>query len=141
MSEYVLDGEVASLFEFLERGATAMPRDYLPEAPGVIFPGDTVLSAAGYVDGSNRLRDGWRRFGAGHYRKYVGTHTLMVRQCGGRRSEHWTIERIDDDHQTEALVVGHTPIFARSHQAAMRLAGHCHPNVRLPISGCWVVAR
>ena len=36
MSELLLDNP--PLFEFVERGDTEMPRDYLPEAPGVIFP-------------------------------------------------------------------------------------------------------
>ena len=146
MSELIPEEAAPRLYEFVERGETELPGDYLPEAPGVIFPGEPVLSAAGYVAGSNRPR-GWRRLSPGNYRKYVGEHTLMVRQCGGPRSEHWTIERIDEfNFNTEALVFpfGNAPIFARNHQAAMRLAEHCHhrfPNVDLPIPGCWMVAR
>ena len=130
------------LFEFVERGETEMPGDYLPEAPGVIFPGEAVLSAAGYVAGSNRPR-GWVRISPGNYRKYVGKHILMVRQCGGPRSKHWTIERLDEDYNTEALVFpfSRAPIFARKYQSAMRLAEHCYATVLLPIPGCWVVAR
>jgi hypothetical protein len=143
MSELILEEAPPHRYEFVERGETEMPGDYLPEAPGVIFPGEAVLSAAGYIAGSNRPR-GWRRLRPGNYRKYVGKHTLMVRQCGGSKSERWTVERIDEyNFNTEALVLpfGSAPIFARNHQAAMRLAEHCYATVRLPIPACWVVAR
>jgi hypothetical protein len=130
------------LFEFVERGETEMPADYLPEARGVMLAGEDMLSAAGYVGGSNRPHK-WVQIQPGNYRKYVGKHILMVRQCGGPRSEHWTIERLDEDYNTEALLVpfGHAPIFARKYQAAMRLAEYCHPIPRPPVAGCWKVAR
>jgi hypothetical protein len=142
MSELFPDSAAARLFEFVERGETEMPADYLPEAPGVMFAGEAMLSAAGYIPGSNRPRR-WCRIGPGNYKKYVGKHTLMVRQCGGPRSEHWTIERLDEDYNTEALVFpfGHAPIFARSFQAAMRLAEYCYPIPRPPVAACWKVAR
>jgi len=132
-------------YEFVERGETGLLRDYLPEAPGVIFPGEPVLSAARYVAGSNRPH-GWSRPFPGNFRKYVGTHILMVRQSGGPRSKHWIIERLDENYNTEALVLslGPSPMFAHNYQAATRLAEHCHhryPNVGLPIPGCWMVAR
>ena len=143
MSELLLDNP--PLFEFVERGDTEMPRDYLPEAPGVIFAGKETLAAAGYVPGANRPR-GWRLLWPGNYRKWVGRHILMVRQCGGARSEHWSIERINEDRGTEALVFpfGPAPMFARNYQAAMRLAEHCYrfyPTVDLPIPACWMLAR
>jgi hypothetical protein len=87
MSDLLSEAGVPRLYQFVERGETEMPRDYLPDAPGVIFPGEAVLRAAGYVPGSNRPR-GWRRPWPANYRKYVGYHTLLVRQCGGSRSEH-----------------------------------------------------
>jgi hypothetical protein len=142
VSELFPDKAAARLFEFVERGETEMPADYLPEAPGVMFAGEDMLRAAGYVAGSNRPH-GWGRLWPGNYRKYVGEHILMVRQCGGPRSEHWTIERLDEDHKTEALVFPFAcaPIFARKYQAAMRLAEYCYPITRPPVAGCWVVAR
>ena len=142
MSELFSDKAAPPLFEFVERGETEMPADYLPEAPGVMFAGEDMLSAAGYVPGSNRPQ-GWRRLWPGNYRKYVGKHVLMVRQSGGARSERWTIERLDEDYKTEALVFpfGNVPIFARKYQAAMRLAEHCYPMPRPPVAGCWQVAR
>src|SRR5438874_3156251 len=103
MTEAIPEEAAPPLYEFVERGKTELPGDYLTEAPGVFIPGEPVLSAAGYVAGSNRPR-GWCRLRPGNYRKYVGLHTLMVRQCGSAKSEHWTLERIDDDFKTEALV-------------------------------------
>ena len=144
MSELLLDNP--PLFEFVERGETKIAADYLPKAPGVIFAGKDTLTAAGYVPGANRPR-GWTQLWPGNYRKKVARHVLMVRQCGGARSEHWTIERIDDfNFDTEALVFpfGPAPMFARNHQAAMRLAEHCHrfyPTVDLPIPSRWMLAR
>jgi hypothetical protein len=131
-----------SLFSFVERGETELPTDYLPKAPGVIFAGEHMLREAGYVAGSNRPR-GWRRLWPGNYRKYVGKHILMVRQCGGPMSEHWTVERLDEDYNTEALVLpfGPAPIFTRQYQSAMRLAEYCYPIPRPPVAGCWQPAR
>jgi hypothetical protein len=146
MSELIPEDAAPDLYEFVERSKTELPGDYVPEAPGVIFPGEPVLSAAGYVAGANRPR-GWRRPHPGNYRKYVGLHTLMVRQSGGSTSTHWTVERIDEfNFNTEALVfsLGSAPIYAHSYQAAMRLAEHCYrcyPTVDLPIPVCWMVAR
>jgi hypothetical protein len=141
MNELTLEKSTPHLYGFVERGDTELPGDYLPEAPGVIFPGEAVLSAAGYVAGSKRPH-GWHMLRPGNYRKYVGKHVLMVRQCGGPRSEHWTIERLDE-FNTEALVLpfGPAPIFARNYQSAMRLAEHCYRSVDLPIPARWVVAR
>jgi hypothetical protein len=145
MAKLITEEAAPRLYEFVERCDTEMPGDYLPGAPGVIIPGEPVLSAAGYVAGSNRPRE-WRRLSPGNYRKKVGKHVLMVRQCGGSKSEHWTVERLDEDCNLEALVFsfGSAPIFARNHQAAMRLAEHCHrcyPTVDLPMPTCWRVAR
>jgi hypothetical protein len=141
----LLSGTAARrLFEFLDRGAIEMPADYLPDAPGVMFAGEDVLSAAGYVPGSNRPR-GWLRHLPGDYRKPVGKHALVVRQCGNARSERWTVERVEPwaDKGIEALVYspGRAPIWARTYQAAMRLAEYCYPIPRPPVSACWEVAR
>ena len=35
------------LFEFVNRGVTEMPADYLPAAPGVLITDEKALSAAG----------------------------------------------------------------------------------------------
>ena len=143
MSELFPDSTEARPFQFIERGETELPADRLPDAQGVIMAGEDMLRAAGYIPGSNRPR-GWCRLTPGNYRKNVGKHILMVRQCGGPRSQHWTIERLDEDYNTEQLVIplGRlTPIFALTYQAAMRLAEYCYPNPRAPVAGCWTVTR
>jgi hypothetical protein len=141
MSELFLNNP--HLFEFVERGETEIPADYLPEAPGVIFAGKDMLTAAGYIPGSNRPR-GWRLLCPGNYLKKVGRHVLMVRQCGGARSEHWSVERLNEEYDTEALVCpfSHSPIFVRKYyQAAMRLAEYCYPIPSAPVCGVWTIAR
>jgi hypothetical protein len=135
----------SSQFEFVDRRETDMPADYLPAAPGVMFAGEDVLSAAGYNPASYRPR-GWVRHLPGDYRKRVGKHVLEVRQCGNSRSKHWTIERFEfwDYKGMEALVLPgeHSePIWARTYQAAMRVAEYCYPIARPPIAGRWEVAR
>jgi hypothetical protein len=121
-----------------------MTKDYLPAAPGVMFAGEDVLSAAGYVPGSNRPR-GWHRHVPGDYRKPVGEHVLVVRQSGNARSDRWTIERVEPwaDKGLEALVFTArcAPIWTRTYQAAMRLAEYCYPIARPPVAGRWEVAR
>jgi hypothetical protein len=132
------------MFEFVDRCDTAMPADYLPSAPGVMFANEDVLSGAGYVSGSIRPK-GWHKHQPGNYRKRVGNHVLLVRQCRDARCAHWTIERYGfwEFKWVEALVFpfGHVPIWARTRQAAMRLAEHCCPVPCLPVAGRWEVAR
>jgi hypothetical protein len=132
------------LFEFVDRAAIEMPADYLPAAPGVMFAGEDVLSAAGYVPGSNRPR-GWHQHLPGDYRKPLGEHVLVVRQSGNARSERWTIERVEPcaDKGLEALVlpVRRAPIWARTYQAAMRVAEYCYPIPRPPFLARWEVTR
>ena len=144
MSNLNSDAAASQLFEFLDRDAIEMPADYLPAAPGVMFAGKDVLSAAGYAPGSNRPR-GWHRHLPGDYRKPVGEHVLVVRQSGNARSERWTIERVElcADKGLEALVcpVRRAPIWARSYQAAMRVAEYCDPVPRAPVLACWKIAR
>ena len=82
----------------------------------------------------------------GDYRMSVGKHDLVVRQCGNPRSPHWTIERLEPraDKGLEVLVCtfGHgEPIWARTYQAAMRVAEYCYPIARPPVAGRWEVAR
>jgi hypothetical protein len=145
MSELFSDEAAAHLFEFVDRGESDIPADYLPAAPGVMFAGENALRAAGYIPGSNRPQ-GWRKHQPGCYRKRVGKHVLQVRQCGNSRSTHWTIERFEPwaDKGIEALVCTYgnfVPIWARTYQAAMRLAEHCYPIARPPVAGRWEVAR
>jgi hypothetical protein len=133
------------LFKFLSRGKTEMPANYLPSARGVMFAGEDILNAIGHVPGSYRPR-GWRRCLPGDYRKRAHKHQLVVRQCGNPRSVHWTIERIElwIDKGVEALVLASRhgePIWARSFQAAMRVAEYCHPIARPPVFASWEVAR
>jgi hypothetical protein len=132
------------MFEYVDRGDTAMPADYLPQAPGVMFANEDILNGAGYLPGSSRPK-GWLKNQPGNYTKRVGKHVLQVRQCGDSRSVHWTVERFEfwDFKWIEALVFpfGHVPIWARTRQAAIRLAEHCYPVPCLPIAGRWEVAR
>ena len=136
MSALHSNGVAPLLFEFVDRAETAMPTDYLPEAPGVLVTSETPNAAK---------LDGWRRHQPGDYRKRVGKHVLQVRQCGNSKSNRWTIERFEffDYKGMEALVFpfGHLPIWARTHQAAMRMAEHCYPVPQPPVVGCWEVAR
>jgi hypothetical protein len=133
------------LFKFLSRGKTEMPANYLPSAPGMMFAGEDILNGIGHVPGSYRPR-GLRRHQPGNYRKRVGNHFLQVRQCGNPRSVHWTIERIElwTGKGIEALILASRhgePIWARSFQAAMRVAEYCHPIARRPVFASWEVAR
>ncbi len=145
MNELLLGKAAPHLFEFVDRNKTDMPADYLPSAPGVMFAGEDILNGIGHVPGSYRPR-GWLRHLPGDFRKPVGEHVLVVRQCGNPRSVHWTIERIEHwaDKGIEALVLtfGHgEPIWARTYQAAMCVAEYCYPIARPPIAGRWEVAR
>ena len=145
MSELFSDHAAARLFEFVDRGETNIPANYLPLAPGVMFAGEEILSAVGHAPGSYRPH-GWRRHRPGDYRKPVGKHHLVVRQCGSPRSVHWTIERVEPwaDKGIEALVFPFgncVPISARTYQAAMRVAEYCYPIARLPVFARWEFAR
>src|SRR4029077_4545848 len=79
------------LFEFLDRGATEMPANYLPSAPGVLFVGKDILNGIGHVPGSYRPR-GWRRHLPRDYRMRVGKHDLVIRNCGHPPRQPWTIQ-------------------------------------------------
>jgi hypothetical protein len=131
-------------FEFVDRAETSLPADYLPRAPGVIFAGEAMLSAAGYTPGSYRP-PGWDLLSPGNYTKEMGQYTLQVRQCGDQLSKHWTIERVEvwTHRRREALTepFGGVPIWARSCQAAMRVAEYCHPSPRPPVAACWDFVR
>jgi hypothetical protein len=144
VSDLNSDTAASQLFDFLDRDATGMPADYLPDAPGVMFAGEEFLRAAGHAPKSNGPH-GWLREQPGNYRKPVGEHVLQVRQCGNSRSNHWTVERwsLWDDQGIEALVSSgeNVPIWARTRQAAMRLAEYCYPIARAPVAGHWEVAR
>ena len=140
----VLISSEPQLFEFLERGAIVIPPNYLPDAPGVMFAGEEVLSAAGYIPGSNRP-PGWRPYLPGDYRKPVGNYVLVVRQSGNSQCKRWTIERVNSsaDRGLEALVFTdrRAPIWASTYQAAMRVAEYCHPIPRPPVFATWELAR
>ena len=56
MSVLHLDVAAPLQFEFVDRSEIDIPADYLPHAPGVMFAGEDILSAAGYVSGSYRRR-------------------------------------------------------------------------------------
>jgi hypothetical protein len=137
------------LFRFIGRDKTALPDDYLPDAPGALIADEGMLRAAGYVRGSYRPR-GWDRVKPGVFEKSYGGSIFRVRQCGNARSEHWVIERLhrstvgERNYEIiEALVFAfqHSPIWASSYQAAMRLAEYCHPIPRPPVGGFWIEVR
>jgi hypothetical protein len=70
----------------------------------------------------------------------------VVRQSGNARSDDWTIERIEirKVRGIEALVCtsgNFVAIWARTYQAAMRVAEYCYPIARPPVAGRWEVAR
>jgi hypothetical protein len=144
MSDLFSEEAVLRLFEFVERSETKIPADYLSEAPGVLFAGEAMLSAAGYIPGSNRP-PGWVVRSPGNFTKRVGPYGLQVRQCGNSRSEHWSIERYElwEHKGPEALTFpfGRMPIWARRYQAAMRVAEYCHPTPRPPVAAYWEFAR
>jgi hypothetical protein len=144
MSDLFSEEAAPRLFKFVARAETSMPADYLPEAPGVLIAAEDMLRAAGYVPGSNRPC-GWYRLRPGNFIKRVGQFALQVRQCGNSRSEYWSIERVElwEHKGTEALTFpfGRLPIWARSYQAAMRVAEHCFPTPRPPVAAYWEFAR
>jgi hypothetical protein len=147
MANLHTDDTAPRLFECdLDRSQTKIPDDYLPDAPGVLIAGEDMLRAAGYVPGSNRPR-GWKPANPGAFTKPSrdGVHTLRVRQCGHAKDKDklWIIERSSfadiGYRKIEALVFGfgQVPIWARTYQAAMRLAEHCDPFPCPPTAGCW----
>jgi len=136
------------LFErIIDRNQTALPSDYLPEAPGALIASEDMQLAAGHNPNSRRPR-GWTPHKPGSFRKTIGNELFFqVRQCGNARSDHWTIEVVHRPEFTrewvEALVCAFSgrPIWAPTYQGAMRMAEHCHPLPRSPVAGCWTKAR
>jgi hypothetical protein len=134
------------LFEtFIDRDQAPMPLNYVPTAKGVLIAGEDLLRAAGYGAGSHRPQ-GWWKLKPGVFVKCLSAEfSLEVRQCGGWRTNMWTIERSDhlnDDFHEEALVCAfeYVPIWATTYQAAMRMAEYCHPLPQAPVAGCWIRA-
>ena len=119
------------LFEcFLDRAETQIPSDYLPGAEGVLIAGETILSAAGYRQGSYRPRGWWKRDYANYLRRSRHNGNLLwIRACG----DFWLIQR-NQFHfgqfcGTYALCCAFSrrPIWTRTYQAAIRIAEHCDP--------------
>jgi hypothetical protein len=107
--------------EVIERDGTELHDQFVAWAPGAAVASNGLLKAAQYRRGSRRP-PGWCPRNPDVFSKRVGGNLLWVRGCG----EFWIIEREID----EVLVLKHgsLPIFTRTYQAAMRLAGYCHPH-------------
>jgi hypothetical protein len=148
MSQLFSDKTAPRLFErIIDRNQTALPSDYLPEAPGALIAGADMLRAAGHTKRRHRPH-GWSPRKPGVFRKPIGNQLhLQVRQCGNARSDHWTIEVVHvpefSREWVEALVCAFSgrPIWVPTYQGAMRIAEHCHPLPRPPVAGRWAKAR
>jgi hypothetical protein len=148
MSNSFSDQTAPRLFErIIDRNQTALPSDYLPEAPGALIASEDMLRAAGHTKRRHRPH-GWSPRKPGVFRKLIGNELLLqVRQCGNARSDHWSIEVVHvpefSREWVEALVCAFSgrPIWALTYQGAMRMAEHCHPLPRPPVAGRWAKAR
>ena len=131
------------IFEpLLERNLVVIPPNYLPDAPGVLFAGRTMLKYAGCVSGV-RCPNGWEKFDAGDYRRYPRRYEqfdiLRVRQSGNWRTRHWAVERVDSTtNEFQALVfgIGYVPVWAHSRRQAIFLAERYHTALALQLVGC-----
>ena len=140
MSNLALINAAPRLFECdVDRGQTEMPDYYLPAAPGVLIAGEDMLRAAGHRPGANQP-PGWSCKLSGFVKtSRDGNSALWVQQCG----EFWIIERsirLDGGHtQDQTLVFAFEllPSWARTPEAAMRLAEYCDPIPQSPVAGCW----
>jgi hypothetical protein len=129
---------------FLDRGLVAIPPNYLPHAPGVLFAGPRMLKYAGCKSGV-RCSYSWERIEPGvyvywlPYEKVEGYDTLRVRQSGDWRSKHWAVERIDSctgDLQALVFAIETIPIWAHSRREAMFLAEFYRKDHALRLVGC-----
>jgi hypothetical protein len=105
--------------EVVERCSTDLPDQFVAWAPGILVASNWLLQRANYCPGSCRP-SGW--LGDQElFWKPTDQNWLHVRRCGN----FWTVER---DKEVLVFIYGSMPIFTRTHQAAMRLADHCHPH-------------
>ncbi len=114
----------------LEKHKAGLPAWLVPSAESVYVPTGDQLKVAGSFKGRYRPR-GWKLKETEVFRKVIGTHELWVRRTLNRRYPFWTLERVgvnNDDDQMLCYAFGPMPILTKTHQAAMWLAQHCHPN-------------
>jgi len=142
MSELYSSENAPPLFdEILDRKQLDLPDWYLRSAEGAVIAGDHMLTAAGYRKGSYRPR-GWRQIDRFSFTRVSndGKRRLCVRLCG----RYWTIERTEPRDgplmNDYALVCAFSRrlVWARTRQAAMRLADYCDPNPLPPVAASWV---
>src|SRR5947209_762663 len=87
------------LFEnVLDREKTDLPKNYLPDAPGIVIAGEGMLRAAGYRPGHYPSRS-WYKQNHLVFRSEANSdaeRTLQVRACG----DFWVVEYFmsDDPH-------------------------------------------
>jgi hypothetical protein len=125
------------LFECdIDRSETALPDQYLPDAPGVMIAGSTALKAAADYCSRSDHRRGWLQKNQHTFRRALtdGDGILQVRQFG----EFWALERFDPNHHyTLVFAFFGRPIWTRSSDAAMQMADYCYPIPQPPIAGFW----
>ena len=140
MSELHSDEAAPRLFEcFPDRDQTDLPKDYLPEAEGVLIAGEAILRAIGYRPRSCRPR-GWTKKDFANFSRFSRdcVRLLWVRGCGN----FWVVQ-FNDHRGTHALVcaLSRRPICTHTYQAAIRLAEYCDPIPQAPVAGYWAKVR
>jgi hypothetical protein len=133
--KFCLDFPRHLIDQVIDREEAKLPDWFVPSARGVALASEELLRAAGHRPGMYRPRN-WHEWSAGCFVRWMGEPHLNGRRdfLLVRASDHnelWTIERCGAERRwevDEALVsvIGCTPIFTRSYQAAMRLATFCH---------------
>lgn len=150
MSEHFSDQTTPPMFEhIIDRDQTALPLDYLPNAPGVVVASKHILRAAGDIPGRHPPR-GWVKYAPGVFRRRIGRTllSLQVRQGVDAKTDQWAIERLCRQElvlappTVDALVCAFSrrPIWASRSQGAMWLAEHCYPLPRSIVAAHWVRA-
>lgn len=122
----------------LERSSIAIPPDYLPSAPGILFAGRRMLCYAGCVSGK-RCPPDWIKREPGVYLKSLGNYIFRVRQSGDWGTRRWAVERIHWlSEELEALVFPfqYVPIWGRTRREAIFLAEYYQSDQALKLVGC-----
>jgi hypothetical protein len=143
MCEPYLDEVMPQLFEsFIDRSQAALPDDFLNAAKGVVVAGPDLTRGLAKCSDSD-FSSGWMPADDGtvFHRDFCDLNGgLIVNRIG----EFWYVQTaiVRERHRAEywVLVVAfdNVPICTRTHEEAIRLAEHCHPNPRPPMPGCWV---
>jgi hypothetical protein len=117
--------------QVLDRDEARLPEWFVPLARGVAIASDTLLRKAGYRHGMHRPR-GWCETLPEYFKWKISCDNFLLVRANDDTGL-WTVERLGPMRQSEVdevlvHVFGWTPVFARSHQSAMRLAMYCHEN-------------